>query len=216
MRLVIPVAIVVLGGLTLGGGLSLGLQTLSAYSADDANHVQSALRFRVWLRDTSRTHTGKPEQAGLARAIADRLLLSPVHVRREIVSALVADDFFDGVASDERRRQAMIAALREGVALALKSAPAAGDLWLAASYLETLTNGFGTSAEVALANSWLTAPRAAALAPARAEFALSVEPLLGVAGRAAIDSDIALVRAAGPSRALPLAGARDRQLARRP
>ncbi len=192
--------------MTLAGGLLLGRQTAVAYSPDDIREVQSAYRFRVWLRDTGRASARAGTESDLAGAIAARLLLSPVHVRREIAATMLGGEFFDGVAAGERQRQRLILAMEEGVGLALRSAPAAGDLWLAAAYLGSLQTGFTAAAKKALANSWLTTPRAAALAPVRAGFALSVASLLDEAGRAALERDLERVRVTNGPLYLALAG----------
>ena len=207
-----------LGIATLAGGVSLARQTLAAYSESDVPPVRSAHSFRVWLRDQARQSYGDmavSNMAGddtsgdtntaLAKAIAARLLLSPIQVRREIAAAAVSGGFFDGVVASERDRQILIIAMAAGVRRALASAPAAGDLWLAAAYLETVSTGFGPNARRALANSWLMAPRAASLAPARLRFAASLGDLLGVRERASMDRDRALVQTANAEQGVQVA-----------
>ncbi len=198
-----------LGGATLAGGFSLAGRTVQAYSVGDISLVQSARSFQVWLRDSARQSAeykvakntiDHPDRAGdnrnrLAARVASRLLISPIHVRREIAVAMAGPDFFDGVAASERKRQFLVTILREGVATALQSAPTAGDLWLSMAYLETVSAGFGPRAHKALFNSWQMAPQAAALAPVRARFASLVAGFLDSEGQAALYRDLELVRA---------------------
>ncbi len=115
---------------------------------------------------------------GRARAIAGRLLLLPVSPRRAILSAMMNDPFWSGLARSEADRRRFIAVSSLGLDEALRRAPLSGAMWLAAAKLRTLQDGFDAKAETYLRRSYVLAPKEAGVAADRLAFTGSIRPLL--------------------------------------
>jgi len=170
-----------IGLLAFLAGLMMMASLSSSFRPADIFYQQPVAGFAAWL-------TTLPEPAdavadtgsndGLARAIADRLLLLPVSPRRAILSAMMDDAFWSGLARSEADRQRFITVSSRGLDEALSRAPLSGAMWLAAAKLRTLQDGFDAMAETYLRRSYVLAPKEAGVAADRLAFLLSIRPLL--------------------------------------
>ncbi len=162
----------------------------SSFRAADLFYQQPVAGFAAWLAALPEpvdvaADTGPDD--GLARAIADRLLLLPVSPRRAILSAMMDDAFWSGLAQSEADRRGFIALSSRALDHALSRAPLSGAMWLAAAKLRTLQDGFDARAEIYLRRSYVLAPKEAGVAADRLAFTGSIRPLL----REDFDADFA-------------------------
>lgn len=154
----------------------LGAWTLGnlseSYHPGDILYDDGPKLFQAWL-------VRRLEQGDLDRdAVGRRLLVMPIASRRATANAMMGADFWDPVIETESERNSLLEIVEDGLVDALRKAPAAGELWLAASKIRTQTSGFDDLAEGYLTASYLTAPREGGLVRSRIVFVNSVDPLL--------------------------------------
>jgi hypothetical protein len=176
--------------LALFTGLMMMTDLSSSFRPADIFYQRPVAAFAAWLLALPEpvdvaADTGSDD--GQARAIAYRLLLLPVSPRRAILSAMMDNDFWSGLARSEADRRRFIAVSSRALDLALLRAPLSGAMWLAAAKLRTLQDGFDATAETYLRRSYVLAPREAGVAADRLAFIVEVRALL----RADFETDFA-------------------------
>ncbi len=167
-------------------GVAMMTSLSSSFRPADLFYQQPVAGFAAWLAalpepvdaaaDAGPYDIGPDD--GLARAIADRLLLLPVSPRRAILSAMMDDAFWSGLARTEAGRRGFITLSSRALDHALLRAPLSGAMWLAAAKLRTLQDGFDARAEIYLRRSYVLAPKEAGVAADRLAFTGAIWPLL--------------------------------------
>ena len=128
-------------GLILAASGLLRLQQLSQiYRTVDIAYTESEQTFEHWLAPAIKQYDGDPDR--LADLIANRLLAMGVHNRRNAISSMMIDEFWDDIAPPGVDRRPSFALIARATTAALKSSPLSGDLWLFAAWLRTKTVGF--------------------------------------------------------------------------
>jgi hypothetical protein len=166
-----------------------------AYQPADLAYSDGPRSFQAWL---SRTWRGAPDGDEAASAIAARLLAMPIAARRATVASMADEAFWTGAVADEAGRRALQAHTRAAVLAALRQAPAAGELWLAAAVLQTRLDGFDERASSYLAASYRFAPREGQVAYGRAGLIAHILPVLDGPLAEAAANDLGLIAAAYP------------------
>ena len=140
---------------------SLGLISLStlavSYRQSDIALTESPATFQVWLSETALEGTGAATD--ISERVASRLLAMPLEKRRDLVASLVQREFWMPLTKERETPRALQQATLDGVIEALHKAPMAGDLYLAAAWIEIRTAGFGSRARELLKASHIFAPR---------------------------------------------------------
>jgi hypothetical protein len=162
------------------------------YRGEDLAVSETPQSFQVWLFETLRAPN---TEAGLVSShVARRLLTMPLPKRRDVANAMMRLEFwdpFDRLNSGQRSAQRLT---RDGILLALRSAPTSGDLYLAAAWLESLTDGFGARGQALLEASHVFAPREFVVIKGRLILGGRVWPLLSPEQRKALQADLAIFR----------------------
>lgn len=187
--------------LTLLSALGLGLCVWGAinlwslreiYRGADLAVSETPQSFRVWLFEELRAP--EADAASASSRIAGRLLRMPLDKRRNAANAMMRVEFwqpFDqlrGGRGDAQRQT------RDGILIALRSAPTSSDLYLTAAWLESVTDGFGKRGQELLQASHVFAPRELALIQGRLILGGRVWPLLSEAQRDALKADLTIFR----------------------
>lgn len=187
--------------LTLLSTLGLGLCVWGAvnlwslrdiYRGADLAVSETPDSFRVWLFEEFRAPDAK--LSAVSSHVARRLLWVPVDKRRSVANALMRIEFWDAFDRQEGGRRVAQRLTRDGILLALRSAPTSGDLYLTASWLESVTDGFGTRGQALLEASHVFAPRELAAIRGRLILGGRVWPLLSPEQRKALQADLAIFR----------------------
>jgi hypothetical protein len=186
-------------GLCSWGSLNL-LALAGAYRSTDLALTEQPASFRAWLLGV----VAEPDQTHTTRRIAKRLLAMPLASRRNAADAMAGREFWEPFAGQEGGPKKVQRQVRDGILLALQSSPAAGDLYLTAAWLESLTDGFGLRGRELLRASHIFAPRELSLVRGRLRFAALVWPLLGPSDHEALRKDFVTYRNAEPGPAAKL------------
>lgn len=180
------------------GGASLSAIS-SAYRSSDIAVTETPQTFQAWLaQDVQPAGLGG---TGAASRIARRLLIMPLENRRGLAAAVMQPAFWKPFATGGQTPRAMQQAVRDGLLLALRRAPMAGDLYLAAAALETRIDGFGSRGRALLKASHTFAPRELPFVINRLSMAPLVWPLLKDEDRLLMKADLETLRRVQPERA---------------
>ena len=170
-----------------------------AYRAQDLLLTQTPDTFKVWLSEL--THQEDIPSIAKAASIADRLAAMPHALRRRVIINMARSDFWSDIeplgASQRVTKQRVL----EGILLALRGEPAAGDLYFAAAWLEASLNGYTIRAQHLLAASRTLAPHEFDLAVERLILSATVWESMAVAERLQSKDDFDVVVEARPREA---------------
>lgn len=171
----------------------------SIYRPGDIAVSESPASFQAWLRDGGLTADGAP------RRIAQRLLAMPLDHRRDAAAAMLKPAFWERLTAKGHSPRTIQAEVRDGLLLALRESPASGDLYLAAAWLDTVTDGFSARTQALMIAAQVYAPRELPFVVERLNLAPLVWPLLDAEGRKPFSSDFQVLRSMQPERAAQLA-----------
>lgn len=178
------------------GAASLG-QLSAAYSTPDLTYDETPVRFGSWLLEIAAESDASTERPGTK--IAQRLVRQPIIARRNVVLALLSDNFWGRLASEPRQRNRLQRAVLAGVEKALKSAPADSSLWLLAARLHFQTAGFDARVASYLNASFLYGLREHELIGPRLRLSATLFPLLPEKTRQKARLNLAIVDQANPA-----------------
>lgn len=180
------------------GGWAL-VEVSRAYRQSDIAVTERPQTFQVWLHDLVAEPAASPER--VSDRVADRLLVMPMVARRKLVNAMMRQDFWQPFARLPQGSRGIQRMVRDGVLQALRAAPTSGDLYVAAAWLETATDGFGSQAQRLFEASHSFAPRELPLVRARLQLGGIVWPLLGPEARDQMMADFAIFTEVAPAEA---------------
>jgi hypothetical protein len=196
----IAILMLAVGGLA---SVALGAASLasltSSYQKADIALTETPATFQAWTIEAS--DRGNNLADGLPERVGSRLLLMPLEKRRDLVVALVQRGFWQPLTPERQTPRALQEGVLAGVLDALHQAPMAGDLYLAAAWLEIRLNGFGSKARALLVASHLFAPRELPVAVERLALAPTIWPLLDAEDQARLKADLETLRNVAPERA---------------
>lgn len=167
-RVLLALTFVCCGAIVSSAGIFL-LQYLSqVYRPVDLAYRQSEQTFYDWLAAEIKQNV--PQSKHVADLIAQRLMLMAITERRDAINSMMIDYFWDELAPPGTDRTPIYSLMDRATKSALKSLPLAGDLWLFAAWLRTMTNGFDEKAAEYLLLSQRFTPREKTLVLSRLDF----------------------------------------------
>lgn len=188
------------GALSAVLGIAALVVLSSVYRPAEIALTESPASFLAWLgheRDLATPGTMNV----LAPRIASRLLLMPLDRRRALALDLMAPEYWSPLLRKGETARPIETAMREGILLALRRSPAAGDLYLAAAALDARIEGFDERALGYFRASRIFAPRELPVLRARLALGATVWGLLEDDDRAGLRSDFALLEHHAPRQA---------------
>lgn len=185
--------------LLTGLGAASLVELAASYRQADLTMTETPQTFQAWIADVSSSASVSP--AELSASAAHRLLAMPLEKRRGVAVAVMNQKFWLPLAPAGQTPRALQQSLREGVLEALRHAPMAGDLYLAAAWLEIRTLGFGSRARALLKASHTFSPYELPLVVKRLALAPSVWPLLAPDERTRLKTDLDTLRRVAPAQA---------------
>jgi hypothetical protein len=171
-RVLLALMFICCGVIVSSAGIFL-LQYLShVYRPIDLAYRQSEQTFYDWL--AAEIKQDDPQSKHVADLIAQRLMIMAVTERRDTVNSMMIEYFWDELAPPGTDRRPIYSLMDRATKSALKSLPLAGDLWLFAAWLRTMTNGFDEKAAEYLLMSQRFTPREKTLVLSRLDFITQV------------------------------------------
>jgi hypothetical protein len=167
--------LLLIGGLTLGLGLTAFADIRQIYRSEDLAYNESPQIFRLWFLEAHRHGSSDDD---LIRAVAQRLQTMRIDKRHALIHALMSDRYLETLWSAEKDRRSNLGSLLKGVIQAVSSSPLEGDLWLAAARLRRRLSGFDEQAERYLEASFRYTPREIYLLIDRLMFAAQITTVL--------------------------------------
>jgi hypothetical protein len=183
-------------GIVLFGWFHLN-ELSSIYRTEDFAYTESEQTFELWLTDTIRR--GGYTSVSKSNLIAKRLLMMSIPNRRNAVSSMMIQLFWDELAPPGTDRRLIFNLMAEATSKALKLSPLSGDLWLFQAWLRTQTNSFDIVAEKYFLTSHRFTPREGQLALRRLDFIMSLDQHLSAEASAAAKEDLSLLPQLEPS-----------------